>query len=92
MALWGSIEVEHISTITTKNAWITRKFMLRRGIQEREITQLSYEAWPGEFNVSCSVHPYYVTVEDTYVSALGVGVACHELSGFPRFEHDTVSM
>ena len=41
----SELEIEHISTVSSQ-CWITRKFFLRKGTEERILTQLSYEAWP----------------------------------------------
>lgn len=46
MVLIGQIEVEHMSTFA-EDQWIVRVFKLRRGTEERKLTQFSYEAWPG---------------------------------------------
>lgn len=45
MVLIVLIEVEHVDTVV-KQAWITRKFKLRKGSQELDVVQFSYEAWP----------------------------------------------
>lgn len=45
IALLGQIEVEHVET-TANEIFITRKFKLRKGGEERNVTQFSYEVWP----------------------------------------------
>eukprot|EP00035_Acanthoeca_spectabilis_P010299 m.182615 g.182615 ORF g.182615 m.182615 type:complete len:467 (+) comp14979_c0_seq1:86-1486(+) len=41
----GKIEIEHLSS-KSQEQFIVRKFKLRHGQSERDITQFSYEAWP----------------------------------------------
>lgn len=45
VVLMGQIEVEHLSTVN-HDFWICREFKLRKGGDERTVTQFSYEAWP----------------------------------------------
>lgn len=55
----GKIEIEHLSS-KSQEQFIVRKFKLRHGQSERDITQFSYEAWPGVpvLSSKCAVHLY----------------------------------
>ena len=66
IVLIGQIEVEHMSTFA-EDQWVVRVFRLRCGTQERQLTQFSYEAWPGVLNQTFELANWkYTTRKSTH--------------------------